>query len=289
MHNKFYIQYKNEIDSFIENALIEDIGAGDISSNSCIDFKDHSNAQLLIKGEGRLAGITLAELIFKRYDPNLEIRPLLKEGDYINKGDIAFTVKGSTQSILSTERIVLNCMQRMSGIASLTFNLNRMIQHTSCKLLDTRKTTPNFRYPEKWAVLIGGGINHRMGLFDAIMIKDNHIDFCGGMTQALEKASNYIENLEKEIDIIVECRNQKEIEEALNFSYVSRILLDNYNPTSLSKAITIIENRKPTEASGGITRGNIIEYAETGVDFISMGELSYGANNIDLSLKAILE
>ncbi|OUW35070.1 MAG: nicotinate-nucleotide diphosphorylase (carboxylating) [Flavobacteriaceae bacterium TMED179] len=289
MPDNFYYQYKNEIDSFIENALIEDIGTGDRSSNSCVDSKDHSIAQLLIKEEGRLAGITLAELIFKRYDHTLEFRPLLKEGDYINKGDIAFTIKGSAQSILSTERIVLNCLQRMSGIASLTFKLNQMIQHTSCKLLDTRKTTPNFRYPEKWAVRIGGGINHRMGLFDAIMIKDNHIDFCGGMTKTLEKASHYVENLDKQIDVIVECRNQKEIEEALSFSYVSRILLDNYNPQSLNKAITMIANKKPTEASGRITRENIIEYAETGVDFISMGELSYGADNIDLSLKAIFE
>ena len=187
MPDNFYYQYKNEIDSFIENALIEDIGGGDLSSNSCLDSKDHSTAQLLIKEKGRLAGITLAELIFKRYDNTLEFRPLLKEGDSINKGDIAFTIKGSAKSILSTERIVLNCIQRMSGIANLTFNLNQMIDHTSCKLLDTRKTTPNFRYPEKWAVRIGGGINHRMGLFDAIMIKDNHIDFCGGMTKTLEK------------------------------------------------------------------------------------------------------
>jgi nicotinate-nucleotide pyrophosphorylase (carboxylating) len=177
----------------------------------------------------------------------------------------------------------------MSGIASITFGLNEMIQHTSCKLLDTRKTTPNFRYPEKWAVLIGGGINHRMGLFDSIMIKDNHVDFCGSMTRALKKTSLYIKNLGRPIDVIVECRNEKEIKEALTFSFISRILLDNHSPTELSKAISVIAKKIPTEASGMITRYNLVEYAETGVDFISMGTLTYGANIIDMSLKAILE
>ena len=219
----------------------------------------------------------------------MEFDSLLDEGDSIRDGDIAFTVKGSTQSILSTERVVLNCMQRMSGIASLTFGLNEMIQHTSCKLLDTRKTTPNFRYPEKWAVLIGGGFNHRMGLFDSIMIKDNHVDFCGSMTKALKKTSLYIKNLGRPIDVIVECRNEKEIKEALTFSFISRILLDNHSPAELIKAISMIAKKIPTEASGMITRYNLVEYAETGVDFISMGALTYGADIIDLSLKAIMK
>jgi nicotinate-nucleotide pyrophosphorylase (carboxylating) len=268
---------------------LEDIGIGDHSSQSSINVSDHSSAQLLIKEKGLIAGITLAKHIFKRYDSNLKFNSLLDEGDSVRDGDIAFTVKGSTQSILSTERVVLNCMQRMSGIASLTSGLNEMIQHTSCKLLDTRKTTPNFRYPEKWAVLIGGGFNHRMGLFDSIMIKDNHVDFCGSMTRALKKTSLYIKNLGRPIDVIVECRNEKEIKEALTFSFISRILLDNHSPAELSKAISMIAKKIPTEASGMITRYNLVEYAETGVDFISMGALTYGADIIDLSLKAFLE
>jgi len=169
----------------------------------------------------------------------------------------------------------------------LTYELSQMIKHTSSKLLDTRKTTPNFRYAEKWAVLIGGGINHRMGLFDAIMIKDNHVDFCGGMSKALEKTMSYANRLEKPTQIIVECRNKKEIEIALSFSKVSRILLDNYQPQELAEAIAIIDQRKPTEASGSISKKNLVEYAETGVDFISMGALTYGAKIIDLSLKAM--
>ena len=289
MSDNFYNNYKNEIDSFIDNSLLEDIGIGDHSSQSSINVSDNSSAQLLIKEKGLIAGITLAKHIFKRYDSNLEFNSLLDEGDSVRDGDIAFTVKGSTQSILASERVVLNCMQRMSGIASLTFDLNEMIQHTSCKLLDTRKTTPNFRYPEKWAVLIGGGFNHRMGLFDSIMIKDNHVDFCGSMTQALKKTSLYIKNLGRPIDVIVECRNEKEIKEALTFSFISRILLDNHSPAELSKAISMIAKKIPTEASGMITRYNLVEYAETGVDFISMGALTYGADIIDLSLKAILE
>ena len=287
MPDNFFNRYKKPIESFIDQALREDLGLGDHSSLSCIDPKDQSQAQLLIKQEGRIAGITLAKHIFKRYNSKLNITPYLEEGSVIKKGDVAFTVQGPTLAILATERLVLNTLQRMSGIASLTNELGQMIKHTSSKLLDTRKTTPNFRYAEKWAVLIGGGINHRMGLFDAIMIKDNHVDFCGGMSQALEKTMTYANRLEKPIQIIVECRNKKEIEIALSFSKVSRILLDNYQPQELAEAITIINHRKPTEASGSISKKNLVEYAETGVDFISMGALTYGAKSIDLSLKAL--
>ena len=286
MPDNFYNNYKNEIESFIDQALAEDVGVGDHSSLSCIDSSKKNSAQLIIKDKGHIAGITLAELIFKRYDSNLDFSSSLVDGDYVKEGDIGFTVRGHVQSILSTERVVLNSMQRMSGIASLTFNLNKMIQHTSCKLLDTRKTTPNFRYPEKWAVQIGGGKNHRMGLFDAIMIKDNHVDFCGSVTKALKKTSQYIRGLKNPINVIVECRNQNEIKEALNFSFVNRILLDNHTPYELSKAVDLIANKKLTEASGMITSKNLIEFAETGVDFISMGSLSYDAKNIDMSLKA---
>ena len=287
MPDNFFNQYKKPIESFIDQAIKEDLGLGDHSSLSCIDPKDQSKAQLLIKQDGRIAGITLAKHIFKRYDSRLKITSDLEEGSQIKKGDVAFTVEGPTLAILATERLVLNTLQRMSGIASFTHELSQMINHTSSKLLDTRKTTPNFRYAEKWAVLIGGGINHRMGLFDAIMIKDNHVDFCGGMYQTLEKTMSYVNHLEKPIQIIVECRNKKEIETALLFSKVSRILLDNHQPKELVEAIAIIDHRKPTEASGSISKKNLIEYAETGVDFISMGALTYGAKSIDLSLKVL--
>ena len=287
MPDNFFNQYKKPIECFIDQALKEDLGLGDHSSLSCIDPKDQSQAQLLIKQEGRIAGITLAKHIFKRYNSKLKITSYLEEGSEIKKGDIVFTVQGPTLAILATERLVLNTLQRMSGIASLTNEFSQMIKHTSSKLLDTRKTTPNFRYAEKWAVLIGGGINHRMGLFDAIMIKDNHVDFCGGMSKALEKTMSYANRLEKPTQIIVECRNKKEIEIALSFSKVSRILLDNYQPQELAEAIAIIDQRKPTEASGSISKKNLVEYAETGVDFISMGALTYGAKIIDLSLKAL--
>ena len=286
MPDNFFNQYKKPIECFIDQALKEDLGLGDHSSLSCIDPKDQSQAQLLIKQEGRIAGITLAKHIFKRYNSKLKITSYLEEGSVIKKGDVAFTVQGPTLAILATERLVLNTLQRMSGIASLTHELGQMIKHTSSKLLDTRKTTPNLRYAEKWAVLIGGGINHRMGLFDAIMLKDNHVDFCGGMSKALEKTMSYANRLEKPTQIIVECRHKKEIEIALSFSKVSRILLDNYQPQELAEAIAIIDQRKPTEASGSISKKNLIEYAETGVDFISMGALTYGAKCIDLSLKA---
>ena len=287
MPDNFFNQYKKPIESFIDQALIEDLGLGDHSSLSCIDATDHSQAQLLVKQAGRIAGVTLAKHIFKRYNSKLKITTYLEEGSVIKKGDVAFTIQGPTLAILATERLVLNTLQRMSGIASLTHELSQMINHTSSKLLDTRKTTPNFRYAEKWAVLIGGGINHRMGLFDAIMIKDNHVDFCGGMSKALEKTMSYANRLEKPTQIIVECRNKKEIEIALSFSKVSRILLDNYQPQELAEAIAIIDQRKPAEASGSISKKNLVEYAETGVDFISMGALTYGAKIIDLSLKAL--
>ena len=287
MPDNFFNQYKKPIESFIDQAIKEDLGLGDHSSLSCIDPKDQSKAQLLIKQDGRIAGITLAKHIFKRYDSRLKITSDLEEGSQIKKGDVAFTVEGPTLAILATERLVLNTLQRMSGIASFTHELSQMINHTSSKLLDTRKTTPNFRYAEKWAVLIGCGINHRMGLFDAIMIKDNHVDFCGGMYQTLEKTMSYVNHLEKPIQIIVECRNKKEIETALLFSKVSRILLDNHQPKELVEAIAIIDHRKPTEASGSISKKNLVEYAETGVDFISMGALTYGAKSIDLSLKVL--
>ena len=247
-----------------------------------------SSAKLVVKQSGYIAGVALSKLIFEHYDPRLKVETIIKDGHKIRKGDIAFKVHGSTLSILSTERLVLNTIQRMSSIASLTKGLNKMISHTNCKILDTRKTTPNFRYAEKLAVMIGGGTNHRMGLFDAILIKDNHIDYCGGVKNTLTKTENYLKKINKELDVIVECRNQKEIDSVLNFNFVNRILLDNYNPSELSKAISSINGRKSTEASGRIGKNNIIEYAETGVDFISIGELTNNLKSIDMSLKAMV-
>lgn len=288
MMKNFIKHYKNQLNFFIENALNEDIGIGDYTSLSCIDARMKSSAKLVVKQSGYIAGVALSKLIFEHYDPRLKVETIIKDGHKIRKGDIAFKVHGSTLSILSTERLVLNTIQRMSSIASLTKSLNKMISHTNCKILDTRKTTPNFRYAEKLAVMIGGGTNHRMGLFDAILIKDNHIDYCGGVKNTLTKTENYLKKIDKELDVIVECRNQKEIDSALNFNFVNRILLDNYNPSELSKAISSINGRKSTEASGRIGKNNIIEYAETGVDFISIGELTNNLKSIDMSLKAMV-
>ena len=288
MMKNFIKRYKNQLNFFIENALNEDIGIGDHTSLSCIDARMKSSAKLVVKQSGYIAGVALSKLIFEHYDPRLKVETIIKDGHKIRKGDIAFKVHGSTLSILSTERLVLNTIQRMSSIASLTKGLNKMISHTNCKILDTRKTTPNFRYAEKLAVMIGGGTNHRMGLFDAILIKDNHIDYCGGVKNTLTKTENYLKKIDKELDVIVECRNQKEIDSALNFNFVNRILLDNYNPSELSKAISSINGRKSTEASGRIGKNNIIEYAETGVDFISIGELTNNLKSIDMSLKAMV-
>ena len=288
MMKNFIKHYKNQLNFFIENALNEDIGIGDHTSLSCIDAKMKSSAKLVVKDTGYIAGVSLSKLIFKHYDPRLKVETIIKDGNKIRKGDIAFKVHGPTLSILSTERLVLNTIQRMSSIASLTKGLKKMIRHTNCKILDTRKTTPNFRYAEKLAVMIGGGTNHRMGLFDAILIKDNHIDYCGGVKNTLTKTENYLKKIDQELDVIVECRNQKEIDSALNFNFVNRILLDNYNPSELSKAISLINGKKSTEASGRIGINNIIEYAETGVDFISIGGLTNNLKSIDMSLKAMV-
>ena len=283
----FIDRYKNQLDIFIKNALKEDIGIADHTSLSCIDAKIISSAKLVVKESGYLSGVSLSKLIFENYDRRLKVEILIEDGNKIKKGDIAFKVHGPALSILATERLVLNTIQKMSGITSFTKDLNNMIKHTNCKILDTRKTTPNFRYAEKFAVMIGGGNNHRMGLFDAILIKDNHIDYCGGMKNTLKKTEKYLNKLNKKLDVVVECRNQKEIDSAINFDFVNRILLDNYNPKELIKALSLIRGRKKTEASGRIRKRNIVEYAETGVDFVSIGELTNNIKSIDMSLKAI--
>ena len=278
--------FKQELRKFIKNSLIEDLGDGDHSSLGSIPQNSISKAQLIIKDEGIIAGIELAVMIFEEVDSNLKINKKINDGEKVNHDDIAFTVEGNCISILSAERLVLNCMQHMSAIATKTNYLNSLISHTKCKLLDTRKTTPLNRIIEKWAVKIGGGVNHRYGLYDMIMIKDNHIDFAGGITQAIRKTKHYIEEIGKNLDIIVEARNLNEVNQILK-EEVKRILLDNFDYIETKKAVAIIGNKCETESSGGITEKNIAEYAKCGVDFISVGALTHSVPNFDLSLKAI--
>lgn len=275
------------IDAIIDNALREDIGDGDHSSLSCVPKEAKGQAKLLVKEEGVIAGIELAERIFKRYDPALELEIYLKDGDRVNVGDIAFTVKGSSISILSTERLVLNFMQRMSGIATQTRKIVDLIEGTNAKLLDTRKTTPGIRYMEKWAVRIGGGVNHRFALYDMIMLKDNHIDYAGGVKPAIDKANAYLKETGKDLKIEIEVRDENELNEVLSIGNVHRIMLDNFTPERLQKALQLIPDSIETEASGGITIETIRAFAETGVDFISVGALTHSVKSLDMSLKAI--
>lgn len=287
MSKTFYSTYKKEIHHFIDNALKEDIQDGDHSSLACLDNDKNSTASLLVKEPGIIAGVELAEIIFKRQNPEFTIDFAIKDGAEVQPGDIVFTIEGPQLDLLATERLVLNCMQRMSGIASLTQRLSKKINHTACRLLDTRKTTPNFRYPEKWAVRIGGGINHRMGLFDMIMLKDNHIDFAGSVAEALDRTDNYLKQNNLELPVIVEVRNVKEIEACLSFDWIHRLLLDNMPPQALREALKLIDGKFATEASGNITEESITAIAETGVDYVSLGALTHSAKNIDLSLKAV--
>lgn len=276
------------IDQIIDNALREDIGDGDHSTLACVPKEAKGSAQLIVKEEGILAGVKLAERIFKRFDPMLEIEILLKDGTPVKYGDIAFVVRGSSRSILSTERLVLNFMQRMSGIASQTNRICKLIEGTSTRLLDTRKTTPGIRYMEKWAVRIGGGYNHRFALYDMIMLKDNHIDYAGGITQAIERTHNYLKATGKELKIEIEVRNESELKEVIHCGGVDRIMLDNFSPEEIRRVLPLIPSQYETEASGGITENTIRSYAETGVQFISVGALTHSVKSLDLSLKAVL-
>jgi len=275
------------LDQFINTALKEDLQDGDHSSLAAIPEHTKNKAQLLIKGEGIIAGLSLASKIFKTFDPELNIEMLLKDGSQVAYGDIGFYVSGSARSILSTERLVLNCMQRMSGIATYTNYLNGLIAGTKAKLLDTRKTTPNFRMCEKWAVVIGGGVNHRFGLYDMIMLKDNHIDYAGGITKAVRAVHNYLAEKKLNLKIEVETRNISEVEEALSVGGVDRIMLDNMQPEIMKKAVSLIGGQCESEASGGITEKTIHSVAETGVDFISVGALTHSVKSMDISLKAV--
>lgn len=272
--------------TFINAALEEDIQDGDHSTLSTIPKDLKQSAQLLVKENCILAGVEMAKIIFKTFDKTLELEFFINDGEEAKIGDIAFIVKGSARSILSTERLVLNCMQRMSGIATLTHEWDARLIGTKTKLLDTRKTTPNFRICEKWAVAIGGGTNHRYGLYDMIMLKDNHIDYNGSITKAVKMAQDYVKEKKLKIKIEVETRNLDEVEEALKAG-ADRILLDNMDVETMQKAVKLVNGKCETEASGGITRDALKEVAKTGVTFISAGALTHSAKNIDLSLKAL--
>lgn len=276
----------DRLNHFIAEAIKEDIGDGDHSTLASVPANLQQRARLLVKDDCILAGIELAQAIFYHYDKDLKIELLKKDGDEAKKGDIVFIVSGSARSILTMERLVLNCMQRMSGIASSTREIVSLLDSTKTQLLDTRKTTPNFRMCEKWAVSIGGGTNHRFGLYDMIMLKDNHNDYAGGISKSVKSTVDYLKTLDKDLKIEVETRNIKEVEEALATQAVDIIMLDNMSVDDMKTAVMIIGGRAKTEASGGITKEAIKAIAETGVDFISSGAIIYSAPNIDLSLKA---
>ena len=280
---------KQIIHHFIINALAEDVGDGDHTSLATIPDGTTGKAKLLVKDEGILAGIELAVEIFNQVDSNLKVNIFLKDGAEVKPKDIAFEVEGDAQNILKAERLVLNCMQRMSGIATKTREIVDLLKGTNTKVLDTRKTTPGLRYLEKWAVRIGGGVNHRFGLYDMILIKDNHVDYSGGIRRAIENTHAYLEKLNKKLAIEIEVRNLEELEQVLQTGGVNRILLDNFNFIDLRQAVNIIEGRYITEASGGITIDNIRQYAECGVDYISVGALTHSVKSLDMSLKAVKE
>ncbi len=280
-------QFNKELDLIIANAIREDIGDGDHTSLSCIPKDATGKAKLLVKDEGIIAGIEFAKKVFAYVDENLEVETLIQDGEKVKYGDIAFYVSGSSQSILQAERLVLNAMQRMSAIATKTRFFADLLEGTKTKVLDTRKTTPGIRALEKWAVKIGGGENHRFALYDMVMIKDNHIDFAGGITQAITKTKTYLAEKGLDIKIIVEARNLEEIKEILSNEGVYRILIDNFNYEDTRKAVALIGDTCLTESSGGINEKTIREYAECGVDFISSGALTHSVYNLDLSLKAV--
>ncbi|WP_299679920.1 carboxylating nicotinate-nucleotide diphosphorylase [uncultured Dokdonia sp.] len=281
-------QFDQEIKGIIENAIREDVGDGDHSSLACIPSTAVGKAKLLVKDEGVLAGVAFAKAVLAYVDPLLELEEHISDGSRVKYGDIAFYVKGPSQSILKAERLVLNAMQRMSAIATKTAFFVNLLEGTKTQILDTRKTTPGIRALEKWAVKIGGGENHRFALYDMIMLKDNHIDFAGGITQAIQKTVAYLKETNRDLKIIVEARNLDEIDEILkSHTYVYRILIDNFNYEDTREAVRRIGDLCLTESSGGINEKTIREYALCGVDYISSGALTHSVYNLDLSLKAV--
>ena len=274
------------LDEFIRKSLQEDIGDGDHSTLACIPADAKGKAKLLVKEKGIIAGIEVAKRIYELVDPSLDLVVYKKDGDTVEVGDIVFHVSGSSQAILTSERLVLNCMQRMSGIATQTNQVLQVIEGCNTKVLDTRKTTPGIRFLEKWAVKIGGGENHRFGLYDMIMLKDNHIDYAGGIKNAIEKTKKYLSDSKRTLKIEIEVRSIAELQEVIQIRGVDRIMLDNFTPKKLKEALELIPESYETEASGGITIENIRPYAETGVQFISIGALTHSVKGLDLSLKA---
>ena len=282
--------FDEQLDHLIREALTEDIGSGDHSTLSCIPAGQLGKAVLKIKQDGILAGVDVAHSIFTLVEPSSDIRVFKHDGDTMTAGEQAFEVVASIHTILKCERLVLNCMQRMSGIATLTHRYTSQLQGYKTRLLDTRKTTPNFRLLEKEAVRIGGGTNHRFGLYDMIMLKDNHIDFCGGLEPAIEKAWSYVQKEQPELKIEIETRSLEDVKTviAAGKDKVFRIMLDNFTPEQVAEALQLIDGTFETEASGGINLNNIIDYAKTGVDYISVGGLIHQAQSLDLSLKAVI-
>lgn len=280
-------QFEKEIELIIENAIREDVGDGDHSSLACIPKSAVGKAKLLVKDQGILAGVEFAKRVFAYVDPKLEVSIRMKDGEEMSRGDVVLYVEGSSQSILKAERLVLNAVQRMSAIATKTSAFVKKLEGTKTKILDTRKTTPGIRALEKWAVKIGGGENHRFALYDMIMLKDNHIDFAGGVGKAIEKTKDYLNRNKLDLKIIVEARNMEEIREILKTDGVYRILIDNFNFEETKKAVELINGKCLTESSGGITLETARSYAECGVDYISSGALTHSVHNLDLSLKAV--
>ena len=280
-------QFNKELELIIDNGIREDIGDGDHSSLACIPANAIGKAKLLVKESGIIAGVEFAKMIFSKVDEDLKIEVLINDGEKVKIGDIVFFVSGSSQSILKAERLVLNAMQRMSAIATKTRNFTNLLKGTETKILDTRKTTPGVRAIEKWAVKIGGGVNHRFALYDMIMLKDNHIDFAGGVDLAIEKTKAYLKEKNLKLKIIVEARSLDEIRQILKHKGIHRILIDNFDYENTTKAVELIKDQCQTESSGGITLQTARAYAECGVNFISSGALTHSVKNMDLSLKAV--
>ena len=286
--NNFLRKHKAHfnLEKFVSQALQEDLGSGDHTSNSTIPKEKIGKMRLLVKEEGIIAGVEAANSIIKVYSAKISIRILVKDGSFVKPGDVVFTLQGPVIELLGIERLILNIMQRMSAIASKTFQLQRLCKGTKAKVIDTRKTTPGFRFFEKWAVLIGGGENHRFGLYDMILIKDNHIDFAGGIEKAIVACKSYLKEKKLRLKIVVEVRSLKDIEVVLLHKGIERILIDNFTPATTKKAVKMIGEKVKTESSGGITEKNIAAFAKSGVDFISVGAITHHVKSLDLSLKA---
>lgn len=281
------MEVENLINSLLELAFAEDIGDGDHTTLCSIPASEVGSSKLLIKEEGILAGVNVAKDVFHKFDPELKVEVFIEDGAHVKPGDVAFVVTGKVQSLLQTERLVLNLMQRMSGIATITNKYVKLLEGTKTKVLDTRKTTPGLRMLEKQAVKIGGGENHRIGLFDMILLKDNHVDFAGGIKNAITRAKQYLKEKNKDLKIEIEVRNFDELNEALNVGGVDRIMLDNFTVEDTRKAVEIVNGRVELESSGGITFETIRDYAVTGVDYVSVGALTHSVKSLDMSLKAV--